>query len=36
MNEECKRCNPGSGDCDFCPNSSSGKINLNERMYGDD
>ena len=32
---ECKNCNPEIGECDFCPYSSSGKLNLNERMYGD-
>ncbi len=33
---ECKNCKPEIGECDFCPYSSSGKLNLNERMYGDE
>lgn len=32
----CDRCNWNPGDCDFCPHSSSGRMNLNKRMYGDD
>ena len=36
MSENCKKCNPENGECDFCPHSSSGKLNLNKRMYGDE
>lgn len=28
MSENCKKCNPENGECDFCPNSSVGLINI--------
>lgn len=36
MNKDCEKCNPDLGDCDFCPCCSAGRLNLNERMFGDD
>ena len=36
MAKECERCNPEGNECDFCPHSSSGKLNLHERMFGDE